>query len=367
MKNALYLFAALAVICTYSCKRETKLPEILLGELENINQHKIIPLDSIVKSLRVIPIETCEESLLGGKISVYESKESFYIISNNKLFRFDKSGKFEGTISNIGRGPEEYLNLRAIALNETEKTLYLLDYNSQKILKYQFDGEFLKSINLKLPQYTFVSDIFMADNILCLSTSNNSINMEILSLDERSGTTNYISKKERDMLPGEGIMGNVIHSGQNNRLRVYNYFNDTVYYLNKGKMVPDFLINPGNYRITIDMLKNIMNTLPVKSSKISVQKIVSAQNIILILYSVTNINDKRWNSFIAIYDTNSGEILHNITISDKHIEYLSINSESRLFEGYEKNSLLMLQDRDNIYGQNNDSIQNPVIIKYEFR
>lgn len=70
-----------------------------------------IPFDSLFKKDKIISLETTAESLIKkvGKISLY--KNSIYLLdrSQNKLLQFDMEGHFIRSINHFGQGSGHYL------------------------------------------------------------------------------------------------------------------------------------------------------------------------------------------------------------------------------------------------------------------
>ena len=69
-------------------------------------------LSDIIGEYSVIPLETTEESLIGGfSIKTIKKDGHFFVKSNNEVLMFDETGKFQCKLSRVGGGPEEYENI----------------------------------------------------------------------------------------------------------------------------------------------------------------------------------------------------------------------------------------------------------------
>ena len=90
-----------------------KKDDLISYSLENvsaINVDAAYPLDSLVKKMDVIPLETTDSCLFDDVALLEESEDYFFIYSEktSQLYRFAKDGKNMKTISGKGQGPGLY-------------------------------------------------------------------------------------------------------------------------------------------------------------------------------------------------------------------------------------------------------------------
>lgn len=100
---------------------------------------EIIELDTATKAL--IP-SLVDISVHGNKIFCHNNKES------GSIKVFDLSGKYLYQISHTGRASNEWIQLTSMNINEKENAIYLTDSRSKKVLTYNMDGKFVKSMTL---------------------------------------------------------------------------------------------------------------------------------------------------------------------------------------------------------------------------
>ena len=96
-----------------------------------------------------IPLETRGEFYCQG---VVEAVGKDVIIVKNRIrdgniFIFDRNGKGLRKFNHMGRGPEEYLSIRGIVLDEDNGEMFI--NSSQKIIVYDLFGKFKRSFNHK--------------------------------------------------------------------------------------------------------------------------------------------------------------------------------------------------------------------------
>jgi len=124
-----------------------------------------IRLSEIAKSVEYIQLETSKESFISMVSDIQFTKEIIAVFDNQlqKLFVFDRSGKFLNVISNLGKGPEEYIHLFSFAIDPDTSTLYL-HTPIDRILKFQFDNTFEDEIKLafgKILRFTKIKKGFL--------------------------------------------------------------------------------------------------------------------------------------------------------------------------------------------------------------
>jgi len=62
---------------------------------------------------------------------------------NYRIQVFDKSGKFVHTIGKKGQGPGEFSSPVALWIDSKNKSVYVADYRSMKIVIFSMDGKYL--------------------------------------------------------------------------------------------------------------------------------------------------------------------------------------------------------------------------------
>ena len=139
------------LITTLSCNQkntENNSSALIHIRLDPNNLPPLSTLSEIVKSVRIIPLETSPEILVGDVGRSFVGKDHIVFMSRggtNYLYLFTKEGKFIRQIGSKGKGPGEYTRIRGISVLEDEQLIYVLDAFRQPFLGYSFDGEVAKS------------------------------------------------------------------------------------------------------------------------------------------------------------------------------------------------------------------------------
>ena len=94
-----------------------------------------------------IPLETTGEFLCQGLV-LDIGKEIIAVrnqINDGDIFIFDRKGKGIRKINRRGQGPEEYISLSEITLDEDNGEMFVNDFSSRRIIVYDLFGKFVRS------------------------------------------------------------------------------------------------------------------------------------------------------------------------------------------------------------------------------
>jgi len=150
------VFYVLFHSCQFKNAEEKSIIQIVKSDMYIIDLDKQQPqrsifISDIFKKVKIIPLETTEESLISSLDIMQVHNDMIYIFDSKlkRLSVFNSNGEFQGTIGRIGGGPGEYSNLRDFTIDTENNEIYLLDGMSKKIYKYRLsDGQFINSINI---------------------------------------------------------------------------------------------------------------------------------------------------------------------------------------------------------------------------
>lgn len=140
---------------------------------ENISENEVkvihIPEDRIestsfedfIEDIKLIPLETTEESLIAEVEQVIISHNKFYVhdLSLNEVFVFDKKGKFLFKLDRRGKGPQEYTSIRDIKVDE-KGDIHILDFKN--VVIFDHSGAFVKKIAFSLPESYHINPVHFA-------------------------------------------------------------------------------------------------------------------------------------------------------------------------------------------------------------
>lgn len=175
------------------------------NHMQNINENKIVigdadlkishNLSEVVEDVQIIPLETHDSCLVGECNKITVTNEFIYILDSksNRLFCFDKEGKFIRNIGEIGRAPNEYLSLRDYCILKNGN-IALLDNYPNKLIIYNNLGEV--EIVQRLP---FCSDAleYLNDSVFVFNGSCTEDRVVIWNFKQKKRINSFVKYDER--------------------------------------------------------------------------------------------------------------------------------------------------------------------------
>jgi hypothetical protein len=141
----------------YSLNDPTK-NQYFIDIAKNSNSVKSIYLSSVGSKITYIPLESNPKCLIQKIRKVELSDSHIFVKDYNKLYVFDRTGKFERQIGAFGRGPAEQTFLINFCIDETKKEIYLISL-PDKLDIFSFNGDHIKSEGLDFkPTQVMIKD-----------------------------------------------------------------------------------------------------------------------------------------------------------------------------------------------------------------
>lgn len=144
------LFVCIYLIMTTACseknttqrKRDNFSGLILTA---NENRKENLCFNDLIDSAKIVRLETTPESQFGDitKMEILNDTIIIFDSKNQMLLTFELNGKFLGKLGQKGKGPNEYINIRNIAIDRIKNEILLLDDKNLKIFHFTSSGKFL--------------------------------------------------------------------------------------------------------------------------------------------------------------------------------------------------------------------------------
>lgn len=136
MKTIHTFSIALFISLLFSCGHSPQEPASpLTCDIDSISRAAEAPVDSV----RYLPLELTDSSLIGSIDKIICLNDKFYIYDQSfhkGVLTFDKSGHFLQALHPLGQGPGEYLHPVDFDV-DSEGNIYIADNERQRILKYE--------------------------------------------------------------------------------------------------------------------------------------------------------------------------------------------------------------------------------------
>lgn len=229
----------LITLAFFSCKESSqglKCESVITCNLDSI--HRIEYLSEICDSVSLIKIDGEEKNLIGQVEKILCDDSLYYILSVNKLFVIEPSGKVRHMVNRRGHANDEYIELNdfsiagnRLILSDTQlKRLIVLDKNCNYIETHSVDV-YPEFINL------------MDEQIVAISCSgDNGSRLVFYDMQKQKIIRNYFDYEKRFSLPMSNVFSSTTkdnlywQSGSNN---IYKLFLDgglfCKYYIDFGK------------------------------------------------------------------------------------------------------------------------------------
>jgi len=234
-------------------------------------------LGDLVESVEYIPLETKNNCLIGA-VSRYDVSKNYilvYCYKSKNVYLFRRTGSFIRQISSLGQGPEEYLGVSDVFIDENKKELILC--TSGKILFFDLSGKYLrKADNNEMHRVLWIyynnqflsgtpSGIFpRAFSVFNIWT----LDMQPIGSFVQSVRVEHDYENGAIMTVSPPISKYIYQDKPHVREST---LNDTVYVGSNNSLTPKYILNTGRYGITaeekatfdLDLLEKSANVVSV--------------------------------------------------------------------------------------------------------
>ena len=280
----------------------------------HINLSKRLPANpvnasTLIEACRYIPLETTDESVIGSVNRIIPVQDGFFIFDASKRVSFfDAEGRFVRRIASKGQGPGEYIDLFGFDLSEEERLLYLFD-TSRQILVYTFDNTFVRSIRLDVLYISFMKTSwgYIAYKSPIMQSRFNAEKYEkempvLVSLDEDGKVLNVLQYGNFNSTQNLPMIIHAMFKKHNGQYYYYPEFQDTIYSVQVDKIVPEYILSKGRYRITMDDIETLDNW------RVSLSQGLMLTNFVIDNHRLILWCRRRNNMETYLYDFSSGKL-----------------------------------------------------------
>jgi len=196
--SSFLLIAVLASAFT-SCSGNKSKPESngvkTISLPKAIGKERIVNLSEVAKSIRYVPLETNDSSLLGNVSRPILENGVFYVTVNkgfgqNEYRMFHIDGRFKGKLGTIGRAKGELPQIEVFSLSFDPKTKNPMLCSYSKLIEYDKDGNFINEVYAPIEE---------GSNFRCFKIhkmGENYISLVIGMMADKFGIISFNSNKE---------------------------------------------------------------------------------------------------------------------------------------------------------------------------
>ncbi|MBR3896198.1 MAG: 6-bladed beta-propeller [Bacteroidaceae bacterium] len=208
----------------------------------NVDEYNILPYDSIVREITFVPLETADYCLLGDITEVAVNDDLIAINSFGKLvLSFDKSGKYKFSLGSLGVGPNEYVSIDGISIQDG--IVYLYDSSIGFLLSFNStDGTFIKKD--RLPQ--LYTKAYVCGEHIYATDYTKGFRLVSIALDSLDNECE-LYKDANDLIASYKFREKITRS--ENRLFFTDPLQGVVYELKNGMMQPFIRFDFGDYEL----------------------------------------------------------------------------------------------------------------------
>lgn len=153
MYKLLYHFTTLSTMCLSiffsSCNipKETNDASVIISVNSQTSDRKI-KMSELYSALEYIKLEATPESLIAQVSKIIPLDTQLLIVDkeSSKILLFDVNGKFMRTIGSKGVGAGEFIEIEDVAVDKKGEEIFVLEHSGKRILIYDLKGNFANDI-----------------------------------------------------------------------------------------------------------------------------------------------------------------------------------------------------------------------------
>lgn len=230
-----------------------------------IGSERDLKLSEIADSVRFIPLETTEASLLNRIMQggILKSSKYWFLYSYKNVYQFTDDGKFVRTIGSRGNGPGEYSSVACIDIEETLGNVYVLS-PGKNINVYDMEtGKYLYT--RKAPSFSSWSFAMLNDSVsACFQYNFSGQERNRILVAGAEGDT-IKSFPRNDLFEIKTDYVSLLHFDDDRYMFRYDdmvcykeYYNDTLFVVTPDSLKPRYVFGLGKYSIPIEHRPEVM-------------------------------------------------------------------------------------------------------------
>lgn len=232
-----------AVILTLLCCSMNDNKSTTVIDILSEPESELVNISDIALDIKYVPLQTIDNEPIGMIRNIVTSNNCIYFSTVDKVYCFDKDGKYQRMLARLGRGPEEYSNLYYFDVSQDDNTLAVI--SSHCLMLYKKEGNeytFLKKLNYYPSRIDFIPD--QENILLTYGTSIGAEPFRHLIINLKGDTISTRPNKSRIVNSGPtlGLFFENISFKFSNKLHFKELLNDTVFSIEPFSKIRPYLI-----------------------------------------------------------------------------------------------------------------------------
>ena len=302
MKRILFfLFASFCLSACSDKKQAENYP--VIDVVGCIGKYQKVYCSDLFSSIELIPLETRDECLLDVPGYLFSSgvimNNDLILVSytsnnDDKLYSFDRTGKFLKQIGRRGQGPGEYHSFFSFSFSSDNSSIYLFCANS-KILEFDVNGKFIHSLTIpKIEGKELGRSSYAGNNLFVGHRQYTGENKYNYCLYDRDGNIakcfpNHIFFNRVDKRRSISYDFTLYPVRVDDRMYLKEYVNDTIYCLINSFMQPAFVFELGKYHYPKEFLELPTSIPEVLKNVILTRFLIGTPNYFFYVLSIPDI------------------------------------------------------------------------------
>lgn len=239
---------------------------VTIGFEKGIETEREVLLSEIADSVRFIPLETSDKSLIRGinEANILKTDKYFFVPWVETLFQYTTDGKFVRKIGSKGSGPGEFNWIAQIDIDE-EKGLVFMQTTSLRINVYDMEsGKFLRSMkcpDIESGDFAMLND---TTSVTFVRNTNGKRKTRLYIANAKGDTLNTFSRS--DLFELNSQYSWMMSSPTDRYMFHYkdmvcckDYYNDTLFTVTKDLLEPRYIFEMGKYSLPIESRFEYLN------------------------------------------------------------------------------------------------------------
>ena len=251
---------AFLLLLTFVCIAQILFSQdVMLVDVNPTNRPKgKLMLGDLVENVEYIPLETNDNCLI-GVVTRYDVSKNYILVycgKSKSVYLFRRNGDFVRQISSLGQGPEEYIGIYDVFIDENKNELILCTHLKQ--LFFNISGKFLRKADFLLnqtPLWIYYNNQFLSGTpsgiFLYAYPVYNTWTAEMQKIGSfvQSVRVEHGFEKGAIMTASPPIAKYIYQDKPHVREST---LNDTVYVVSDSSLISKFVLSTGRYGITAE-------------------------------------------------------------------------------------------------------------------